>query len=163
MNCQLCGQPANVHLTNIINKKKHEMHLCEACARQENLLPEGPTPQLNLQALVHMVMGEAVEATEEERACQCPECGLEYSAFREDGRLGCPNDYDVFQELLEPLLERIHRSSQYVGKSPVAAMRRAELATLKHQLHTAVLEERYEDAARLRDQIREKEGADESR
>jgi protein arginine kinase activator len=161
MNCQLCGQPANVHLTNIINKKKQEMHLCEGCARAENLLPEGPSPQLNLKALVQMVLGDTAETTEAELTC--PDCGLEYNAFRADGRLGCPHDYDAFRELLEPLLVRIHRSSHYEGKTPLAAAKRAELNRLKVQLRSAVELEKYEEAARLRDLIREKEGADEPR
>jgi protein arginine kinase activator len=162
MNCQLCGQPANVHLTNIINKKKQEMHLCEACARAEKLLPEGNNPQINLQALVQMVLGETPEASAEVEL-HCPECGLEYNAFRADGRLGCSHDYDVFREPLEPLLERIHRCCRYVGKTPVSASKRAELSTLKKQLKSAIENEHYEDAARLRDLIREKEGADEPR
>lgn len=161
MNCQLCGQPANVHLTNIINKKKQEMHLCEACARAENLLPEGPNPQLNLQALVQLVLGDRSPEAEHEQTC--PECGIEYTTFRADGRLGCPHDYDVFRDQLLPLLERIHRAGQYQGKTPLAAVKRAELSTLKMQLKAAIEREHYEEAARLRDVIREKEGANEPR
>jgi protein arginine kinase activator len=87
--------------------------------------------------------------------------------FKAAGRCGCPNDYDVFREPLLPLLERIHRGSKHVGKVPPHALKHAavqiELRDLRRQLRTAVEQEAYEEAARLRDRIRQKEQADESR
>jgi protein arginine kinase activator len=87
----------------------------------------------------------------------CPACGLKYAAFRADGRLGCPDDYDAFRPALEPLLERIHRGTRHGGKAPRAAALRAELSELRGQLAAAVEAENYEDAAELRDRIRQKE------
>jgi protein arginine kinase activator len=83
--------------------------------------------------------------------------------FKAGGRLGCPHDYEVFQEALLPLLERIHRSCRHVGKvAPHAqahAVHQAELRDLRQQLRRAVEAENYEEAGRLRDRIREKETA----
>ena len=91
----------------------------------------------------------------------CPACGLKYGEFRSDGRLGCPHDYEVFRAGLAPLLKRIHRAGQHVGKSPrrdrQATQRHQELIGLRRQLREAVDEERYERAAQLRDLIRAKE------
>ena len=85
--------------------------------------------------------------------------------FKNAGRFGCPHDYDVFREPLLPLLERIHRGSKHVGKVPANALRLAALQTelreLRQQLRSAVEQEAYEEAARLRDVIRQKEKADE--
>ena len=161
MKCQYCGQPATVHLTDIVNKKKRERHLCEDCARKHNLLPGGPGPQLNLNALVGLVVGPPAAA--DPAGLTCPTCGLKYAAFRADGRLGCPDDYDAFRPVLEPLLDRIHRTTRHAGKTPKAAARRAELATLQERLRAAVAAENYEEAARLRDRLRQKEGSDEPR
>jgi protein arginine kinase activator len=155
MKCHYCGQPATVHLTDIIAKHKREMHLCEGCAREHHLVPEGPSPQLNLQALVQLIMG--MPAVADPAALTCPTCGLKYAAFRADGQLGCPDDYDAFRAALEPLLDRIHRGTQHQGKVPRTAGHRAELETLRDQLRAAVAAENYEDAARLRDRIRQKE------
>ena len=155
MKCHYCGQPATLHLTDIVAKKKRELHLCEGCAKEHYLVPEGPTPHLNLQALVQLIMG--MPATADPAALTCPTCGLKYAAFRADGRLGCPDDYDAFRAALEPLLERIHRGTRHQGKAPRAAGRRAELDSLRDQLRAAVGAENYEDAARLRDRIRQKE------
>jgi protein arginine kinase activator len=161
MKCHYCGQPATVHLTDIVQKQKRTMYLCEACAREHQLVPDGPTPQLNLQALVQLLLGQPTAA--DPAGLTCPTCGLKYAAFRVDGRLGCPDDYDAFRPALEPLLERIHRGGRHQGKAPRAAARRAELAHLRDLLTAAVAAENYEDAARLRDRIRQKEGPDEPR
>jgi protein arginine kinase activator len=156
--CHYCSQPATVRLTDIIKKKKRELHLCEECARQHNLIPEGPTPELNLHALVQLIIGQpAVEAGVVVAGLNCPSCGLQYAAFRTDGRLGCPEDYEAFRPALESLLMRIHRGNSHAGKRPRAALRRAELMELREQLAAAVAAENYEAASVLRDRVRQKE------
>jgi protein arginine kinase activator len=60
--CQFCGQPATVHLTDIVQKVKKESHLCEACAREKQVLPDAAGGQLNLQALVSLVLGPPAPA-----------------------------------------------------------------------------------------------------
>lgn len=160
--CQRCGErPATVHLTDIVNKKKREMHLCENCAREQDLIPDGPAAAINLQALVSLIMGQPTIEPVEPATLNCPSCGLQYDVFRSEGRLGCPDDYDVFRPNLEPLLERIHRGTRHLGKTPRHEAQRqehrAELETLRAELAAAVATERYEDAARIRDLIRQKE------
>ncbi len=82
--------------------------------------------------------------------------------FRAEGRLGCPHDYEVFRIGLEPLLQRIHRAARHCGKRPhhraVNAATEAELLELRRRLREAVEIENYEEAARLRDLLREKDG-----
>jgi protein arginine kinase activator len=81
--------------------------------------------------------------------------------FKAEGRLGCPQDYEVFRAALAPLLQRIHRALRHAGKVPAHAVRNAALQTelmeLRQQLRRAVDTEAYEEAARLRDLIRHKE------
>lgn len=167
--CQFCGAPATVHLTDIVNKKKRQMHLCERCAREQDLIPDAPSPQLNLPALLQLLMTQLAPApggardADDPASLTCPACGLKYAQFRADGRLGCPEDYDVFYPVLVPILEKVHRGVQHNGKTPrVVKKQRAatELADLKTQLGDAVAAEDYEEAARLRDRIRGKEAAE---
>lgn len=166
MRCHYCDNPATVHLTDIINKKKREVHLCEACARKHHLIPE-PQQDLNIPALLQFLLGQAGKALKggaDPNNLTCPHCGIKYAQFRAHGRLGCPEDYEVFRAALEPLLERVHRKTRHAGKVPGrlrAARREAELRELRDRLHEAVREERYEDAARLRDRIRALGSADE--
>jgi protein arginine kinase activator len=84
-------------------------------------------------------------------------------------RIGCENDYELFKEELTELLQKIHGSSRHVGKTPPEAAdeakreveharREAELAKFRKELDDLVKAEKYEEAAKLRDKIREAEG-----
>jgi protein arginine kinase activator len=173
--CQKCGQPATVHVTDIVNRKKRTTSLCEACAREKNLISDDPTPQLNLQPLLQLIMGQMglLEGSEllespktsvaDPNQLVCSECQLKYVQFKAEGRLGCPHDYDAFRTAIVPLLERIHRDLYHAGKVPGRFRRQAQeadLAALKAKLTAAVNDERYEEAARLRDLIRAKDAKD---
>ncbi|MBI2805219.1 MAG: UvrB/UvrC motif-containing protein [Planctomycetes bacterium] len=163
MKCQTCDETATVHMTEIVNGKKREKHYCQDCARKQQLLKQ---QDLNLTAILQSVIGQNVgEATKELAQLTCPTCGIKYMEFKAAGRCGCPDDYVAFREPLMPLLERIHRGRRHVGKIPVHALQHAAAQTvlldLRQQLRNAVEREAYEDAARLRDLIRQKEHADE--
>jgi protein arginine kinase activator len=162
MKCQLCSKPATVHLTDIVEGKKKALHLCQECAEAQQLLKQ---QELNLPAILQNLIGQHLGAQTDQLARQvCPQCGIRYMEFRAQGRLGCPHDYDVFRGGLEPLLRRIHRADRHVGKAPrrrVDQTRHAAILELRRQLQEAVQAEAYEEAARLRDLLRQKEAADE--
>jgi protein arginine kinase activator len=164
VNCQVCGSnPATVHLTDIVQGTKKETHLCQSCAENQQLLQH---QELNLPAILQTLIGQHVGPQADELArLACPTCGIRYMEFRARGRLGCPHDYAVFRNGLEPLLQRIHRSARHIGKSPRHGGARpghlAEVVELRRQLTAAVTAEAYEEAARLRDLLREKEAGDE--
>lgn len=164
MKCQSCDARATVHLTGIVEGQKKELHLCQSCAEQQQLVKP---KELNLQGILQTLIGQHLgQLTDELARLTCPECGIKYMEFRAEGRLGCPHDYQVFRSGLEPLLQRIHRAGRHVGKTPRHAQRNAvlerELGDLRKELRRAVDDEAYETAARLRDLIRHKEATDES-
>ncbi len=154
---------ATVHLTDIVDGQKKELHLCQACAERQQLIKQ---QEINLPAILQSLIGQHVGAPSDALArLTCPACGIKYMEFRAQGRLGCPHDYLVFRAGLEPLLRRIHRSIRHAGKAPrriVSPDRHAELVELRRQLQAAVEAEAYEEAARLRDLLRKKEATDES-
>ena len=92
---------------------------------------------------------------------ECPLCGIKFVEFRNSGRLGCPHDYQEFREELVPLLENIHGETRHCGKTPRRLPQnkqtQSELIQLRKQLQQAVNKEAYEEAARLRDRIRQLE------
>ncbi|MBN1344422.1 MAG: UvrB/UvrC motif-containing protein [Phycisphaerae bacterium] len=163
MLCQRCGKnPATVHLTDIVKNEKHEKHLCDQCAQNENITVKSHTPINEMLASFVMEQSRARELAE----LKCQECGNTFVEFRNNGLLGCPNDYDAFEEALLPLLERAHGegATHHVGKAPgertsEADQRRRELMRLRQQLSDAVEREEYEVAARLRDQIKTQESS----
>lgn len=163
MKCQDCGQSATVHLTDIVSGKKREVHLCQDCAEKRELVKH---QELNLSAILQTVIGQHIgPMTDELARLTCPSCGIKYMEFKAEGRLGCAHDYQVFQMALEPLLQRIHRATRHVGKCPRHGAKKTcelgELLELRQQLRDAVAAEAYEEAARLRDLIRQKETTDE--
>jgi protein arginine kinase activator len=161
--CQVCGaNPATVHLTDIVQGKKKETHLCQGCAEGQQILQQ---QELDLPAILQTLIGQHVGAQADELArLACPECGIRYMEFRARGRLGCPHDYAVFRAGLEPLLQRIHRSARHTGKAPRRGARpgpHAEIIELRRRLAAAVAAEAYEEAVRIRDLLRQKEAGDE--
>jgi protein arginine kinase activator len=159
MKCQICDNPATVHLSEVVNKKKRELHLCEKCARERNLIPEPPGPQLDLKALLNLLMhpfpkaGGDLDDAGPPVGFACEICGMTLAEFKAEGRLGCQHDYEALRPTLEPLLERIHRATAHAGKAP----RDVRIREWRKQMQKAVAAEDYEEAARLRDLIRRAE------
>lgn len=159
MDCQSCkSRKATVHLTEIVgNKDKRELHLCEQCAQQQ-----GATG-MEIMGLISSAFGTVTKPTgTETKELKCGSCGLAYAEFRSRGRLGCPQCYEVFRDALEPLLEKIHGQGKHVGKTPAGPLaadrsREKHLVGLRRQLHAAVKNENYEQAAKLRDELRKAE------
>jgi protein arginine kinase activator len=162
--CQFCSKPATVHLTGIVDLQKKEMHLCQSCAEEHQL---DKHPEVNVPVILQHLIGHYLGSQTDELArLTCPACGIKYMEFRNQGRLGCPHDYEVFRSGLAPLLQRIHRADHHVGKIPRGSVppaeQQAEVMELRRLLQTAIKTEAYEEAARLRDSIRKKEATDES-
>ena len=90
---------------------------------------------------------------------ECQICGIKFVDFRNTGRLGCPHDYIEFRDELTPLLENIHGETKHCGKSPrrqpQTQQMQNELIQLRKQLLQAVNKEAYEEAAKIRDRIRQ--------
>lgn len=169
MLCQRCGKrPATVHVTKVVNHHKSEYHLCPECAgQQEELafpagLGEGPFSIPNL--LGELLNSDAWlggRGLPVKADARCGGCGITYGEFTRSGLLGCSRCYDEFGPRLDPLLHRVHGSTKHAGKVPRrrggALHIRRQIEELKRGLNEAVVAERYEEAARLRDQIRELE------
>ena len=163
MLCQRCKkQAATVHLTEILQNEKRERHLCEECAREEGVAVKA---QINLQDILSGML-EAHQTAEKDATLTCPDCKITYAEFRQQGRLGCPHDYDVFAEPLKAVLEKVHGATEHTGKVPrragVDVKAQRQLLQLRRDLQQAVEGERYEEAARLRDLIQSKEAAGET-
>lgn len=161
MLCDICGKnPATVHLTEIIDDQMSELHLCEECARQKSAQME---QQFGLSDLLAGMAEFEKPAKEKEREIQlkCPNCALTYADFKKIGRLGCGECYAAFKRYLSPLLRRIHGSSQHMGKAPFKVTKvlkkGMDLQELRRMLQRAIEIEAFEEAVRIRDQIRELE------
>ena len=150
------------------------MHLCEDCAKKENI---GSTFENAFASMNHFwsdpfhsflgggfgslwndMLG-APTATLLGTERKCPTFGMTESELRQTGRVGCPDCYNTFSDILNPYVEKIHGATRHIGAAPAAEQSKADpIETLRAQLKTAVENEEYEQAARLRDEIRRMEG-----
>jgi protein arginine kinase activator len=158
MICQRCKNEASVHLTERVAGKRRELHLCLTCAKKAGLaLPEAP-PNLALDAVVQsLILAHVGELVGELAELACPDCGIKYMEFRAGGRLGCPQDYRVFGRGLLPVILRVHGATRHVGKGARQRPGAQERLRLRSFLREAVAREDYEEAARIRDQLRLKD------
>jgi protein arginine kinase activator len=158
MRCHRCQKEATVILTEPVKGQKRELHLCPNCARKAGLpLPESP-PNLALDAVVQsLIVTHVGELVGELAELTCPDCGIKFMEYRAGGRLGCPRDYRVFGAGLLPLIQRFHGATRHVGKAARRAPGADHRLRLRTRLREAIAREDYEEAARLRDQLRPKD------
>jgi len=160
MTCQRCEDDAAVHLTETVDGRRRELHLCVPCAREAGLaLPERP-PELALDKVVQgLIVANVGELVGELAELACPDCGVRFMEFRAHGRLGCPADYQVFAKGLLPLIGRTQPATRHVGKSPRRASAPSDRARLRlrSEFRAAIAREDYETAATLRDRLRPKD------
>ncbi|MGI6406009.1 MAG: UvrB/UvrC motif-containing protein [Syntrophaceticus sp.] len=163
MLCQECQRrPATVHLTQIVNNQKKELHLCHECAQnhQELSMSMHFEPSFSIHKfLAGMLDGSPIHQMG--ASPECPQCGLNFAKFGEIGRFGCSKCYNTFSDRLKPLLRRVQGTTQHTGKVPKRAAGKLgvkrEVEKLKAKLQQAVQDEAYEKAAELRDEIRDLE------
>lgn len=161
MKCDSCNDnEATVHYTEIEGTEKREIHLCESCYQQQKA-----APVQKMVDFAEMLKGLLTTALKEEGVgpqAMCPACGITLAEFRAGGRFGCPEDYRVFRDTIIPLLEKIQIGPRHLGSVPSRAgeqlQRENELIRLRRDLERAVQREEYEQAALLRDRIRQMSG-----
>ncbi|MGO9528129.1 MAG: UvrB/UvrC motif-containing protein [Verrucomicrobiia bacterium] len=158
MLCDICKKAeATVHLTQIVDGKMLKVDLCESCAKEKGVQEAAGFSLANL--LVELGGGE--ESRVEAPGVQCPVCGFTQADFKKTGRLGCSACWETFEPALASLLKAMHKGDHHVGKVPTKAEHtvalNGKMQELAEQLEKAVREEKYEDAAQIRDQIREME------
>jgi protein arginine kinase activator len=183
MNCDKCRNlKATIHLTEIIRDNKSEVHLCETCAREMGLNTKLSNFSLTATDMLSFLdlneisenrsdQEKGVPFNDSENSC-CEKCGISFLDFKRTGKLGCE---DCFQNLCKPLesvISACHGEKMHVGKIPhiihdiienpeekkeqpdkLDELKYESLANLKKKLEEAVAEERYEEAALLRDLI----------
>ncbi|MBL8726495.1 MAG: UvrB/UvrC motif-containing protein [Planctomycetes bacterium] len=137
-------------------------HLCKTCAEQLGVGLPKPPDKHTAHVLEELLQGmqQSRSGPAKPRREACPGCGLAPADFRSKGRFGCPRCYETFRGELLPLLQRIHEAQTHCGRlpgrlaAPTAPRDDRALAELRRKLEDAVRGERYEEAARLRDQLR---------
>ncbi len=175
MKCHQCDKPAVFHITELETGEVRELHFCEDHARaylnhSEAAAEEGAAEGSPGGPLAVTQTADELAAIDQKA---CPMCGITFFEFRNQGRLGCPNDYVHFEKELEPLIANIHGATQHTGRRPGRALaaEAAEAAGtvphlpagtqeltrvigLRSGMKEAIASEDYEQAREARDEIR---------
>lgn len=180
MVCQICKkEQATIHIQEVIGAAKTTLHLCNACAEKNQLTGEEDNG-LKLAALAYQLATDKLKNAQISLKrlnipdATCPNCGMTADEFHSTGRFGCARCYEAFREILEPMIERMHRGTHHRGTAPrtmpdepavpapdpvlqacgdQTEAEKVEVDDLRKQLTRAVDAENYERAAELRDQI----------
>ena len=157
MVCCVCKEkPATVHLTQIAGDKVQKVDLCEECAKNKGVND-------STFALADMLLGlgasQEIEKGSGGAEIKCPQCGFSQADFKKSGRLGCAECYKTFADGLEGLLKSMHKGTRHTGKVPESLRQTRDLSvrlkTLQQKLAKAIEEENFEQAASLRDEIKQ--------
>lgn len=160
MLCDDCKKrPACVHITQIINNQKTEKNLCEECAKSVGEVNFSLDNQFSVHDFLKGMFNHGFFAKAQPQGeVTCQECGMRYSDFNNKGKVGCSACYSVFGKQLEPLLKRIHGASTHTGKLPKRSggilKVKQQIKKMRQQLDQYVSNEEYEQAAKVRDEIR---------
>ncbi len=160
MFCDKCGKNiATTHIKTVVNGVLTEHDLCTSCAAEAGYgdLPNGGLADLLISMLNGISPNKLAENTR-----RCPVCGATFADIAKTGKAGCAECYKTFYSDLLPYLKRLHGSVKHIGKIPNSAPLatvpdKNKIETLRMELNRLVGEERYEEAAIVRDQIKELE------
>ena len=176
---------ANVRYSENINGQKKEMHLCEECSRKLGIMNKMnfnlTTNFSNIFGSLLEDFGEleSMPMFSELKQSVCDNCKTSFEDIVNTGKLGCPHCYDVFSDRLDPILKRLQGANRHIGRISEDINKNEDtkqikteksstgendknieeknnkILDLKEQLKIAIKEERYEDAAKIRDEIKE--------
>jgi protein arginine kinase activator len=158
MMCCVCKErEATVHLTQITGDKMQKVDLCEACAKTKGV--NDPTGFSLADLLLGLGASQEIEQAAGGAELKCPRCGFTQADFKKAGRLGCAECYRTFAEALGGLLKTMHKGTRHVGKVPEALRQSRDLSdrlrVLQEKLAKAIAAEDFEEAAILRDEIKQ--------
>ena len=98
---------------------------------------------------------------------KCNNCNMSFDEFMEQGKFGCEECYDAFSPKIDSILKRIQGSNRYAGRKLVGnkeskikfeekpEKKETEKEKLQRELKEAIEKENYEEAAKIRDKIKE--------
>lgn len=166
MLCDNCGKhEASIKLTQIINGKKTEMMICEECGQKMGIADIGFEMPIDISDF----LGDFEFENEKfmpfnvcQQQTRCKKCDMTYDEFLESGKFGCEECYKTFGNKIDTVLKRIQGTDSYIGRKAnhnetnkiQEVKTNNKLDELQNKLKQAIKEERYEDAAKIRDEIK---------
>lgn len=149
MLCDICHErEAVLFYTLVINNQKSELHLCESCAIKKGLI--NSVSSLSLKDFIPLISHPP-----DIDKLKCDRCGLTYRDFISLTKFGCSDCYKAFESEIASLVRRLHGSDEHIGKAVAKpGVKGVKVFELKQRLKKAIESESYEEAARIRDELK---------
>lgn len=176
MMCDNCGKrEATVRYSENINGAKRNLNLCHECSEKLGINEIGFSMPIGISDFFggffdNFTSDEFAPLLEQTKTLKCNNCGFTFEDIINTGKFGCGECYETFESRIEPLMRELQGSNKHEGrlgknnentnkeeKVEKKVEKNNELENLKEELKKAIKEERYEDAAKLRDEIAKKE------
>ena len=183
MLCDNCKKnQANVRYSENINGVERELNLCSECVKKLGLDNMEIDWKIAMPMDFPSFLGEFMEEFEnpeflpffnDVKQLKCKNCGYTFEDIANTGRLGCDECYNIFESKLDPIIKKIQGSNLHTGrvgrilennvenktnheeKKEQKNENMTQLEKLQLDLKKAIKEEKYEQAAELRDKIKE--------
>ena len=119
MICELCGKnKAVIHIQEVVDGHKRNVHFCGNCAGNKSLTlkasKEHGLDKLIFDLSIPLAKKSIVPINES--SLKCITCGMKKNDFQESGRLGCPDCYESFWEILKGVIPLMHAGNRHQGK-----------------------------------------------
>ena len=155
---------AQFHYKQIMGGIKTEHHLCAECAQALGFMTNTES-FFDIGSILSDFISAPKQTSHTKDTLRCEKCATDYNEFRRTGLAGCDRCYETFASVIENSLSQIQSATTHKGKCSSAGddskkepPATDELTLLKEELARTIEEERYEDAAVLRDKIKKMEG-----
>lgn len=161
MLCQKCGKhEATTHIKQVINGEFTQMYLCSECAAKAGYGDVFSDFGFDLNNLFGSFFSQP-KYTLASKTERCSKCGTSFGEIVKSGKIGCADCYEKFYDMLVPSIQRIHGKTRHNGKTVEIKQEQKpeetleeKIEKLKNRLSEAVEKQEFEDAARLRDEIK---------
>lgn len=169
MKCSHChSNDANTHIKQVINGKREELFLCDKCARELGVMDSFNIDPFSIDSFLGdsffgNLLGAGVSALNSLTGIdRCTSCGSSFNDIINSGKVGCADCYNKFEDKLSPSIEKLHGKAKHIGKMVTYTVENddkapnpiSEIDSLKADLKLAIQEQRFEDAAVIRDKIK---------
>lgn len=163
MKCDFCDKKATVFLTQLVEGQMKKVCLCDPCAKERGVTdPTGfSLADLLLGGVAASGTSAPVGKTQPVSTGggrKCPTCGFTLDDLRRVRRFGCSDCYSTFTEEVGQMVRGMHKGTSHIGKVPAGLMAmqvlHQRLEELRARLDQAIASESYEEAAGIRDEIR---------
>ena len=173
MICDFCKKnKATIHLIRVQNDNVEKVNICAECAGDFSFFSEDDFYKDLTKILYKIFKADEgqlngrmelknLKNLEIRKNRACSFCGMDLNNIKKLGKMGCPNCYSEFKNILLPIIKAIHKNIEHRGKIPENTSRQIKLEKsvrdLRNRLKREIFVENFEEAARIRDKIRQLE------